>query len=104
MSLDVMMQITHAEAEGKTLKSEEAAKAKQLVAQAEAQGQGRLSKAKVEAQGQVAQLLVEAEERAAVRAKAAMAETEAACQALHQTAQSQMDQAATLIVRRVVNG
>lgn len=104
MSLDVMQQITQAEAQGKLRKTEEATRAKQLIAQGEAQSQGKLAQAKVEAQAQVAQLLLEAEERAAVRSKAAMAETEAANQALHQVAQAHMDQAATLIVRRVVNG
>ena len=103
MSLEAIKQVTQAEAETKQRKAEAIAAAKKLVADAEQSGKQVLQNACNQAEAKARELMLQAEERAAVRVAEIAAQSKQECAALCSTAESKLDEAAALIVRRVVS-
>ena len=102
-ALDAIKKVTQAEAESKQRKAEAIAAAKKLVAQAEQEGKQTLQNACAAAEAQAKEFMVRAEERAAARAAEIAAQSERDCAALCSAAETKLDEAAALIVRRVVS-
>lgn len=103
MPLEAMKRVTETEQQGQRRKAEAAAAAKKTVADAERAGLAALEEARAKAEAQVAGLMREAEAKAAKHTEQVTAETKKACDTLRKAAAGRMDQAAALIVRRVVN-
>ena len=103
MSLEAIKQVTQTEQDCAQRKLDAAQAAKRTVADAEKAGQAALDARRGEAQAKVKAMLAEAEAKAGVQADAVRADTAKACAALKQSAQQKLEQAAELIVRRVVN-
>ena len=98
MSLEAVQKVTETEQKARARKAE----AKKLIADAERQGRERLSAAKAEADAQVKVMLTKAEESAAKHSEAVMEETRRSCDSLRQAAEGKLEDAAALIIRRVV--
>ena len=103
MSLEAMEQVTKVEEALRQRKSEAAAQAKQLVAQAEREGKQALESIRAQVEAQAKEQMAQAEERANRRAVQLQEESQEACAALRAAARERLDQAARVIVRRVVN-
>jgi V/A-type H+-transporting ATPase subunit G/H len=103
MSLDAIKQVTQAETETKQRKADAAAAAKKLVADAEDAGKQTVRDARAKAEAEVKQQMAQAEARAAERAAGIVKQGKQECDALRNTAQGRLEQAADLIVRRVVS-
>lgn len=103
MSLEAIKQVAQTEAETKQRKAEAVAAAKKLAADAEQAGRETLRSACAAADASAKELLVQAEERAAVRAAEIAAQSKQDRAALCSAAESRLDEAAALIVRRVVS-
>ena len=119
MSLEAIKKVAQTEAETKQRKAEAAVTAKKLVADAEQAGNESLRKAqripadmrhlealrkaRTEAEAKSRELLAKAEERAAVRTAEIAAQSKQECAALCSAAESKLEEAAALIVRRVVS-
>lgn len=104
MSLEVIKQVAELEQTCAQRKADAAAAAKRAVADAEKAGQAMLDARRGEAEAQVKTMMSEAEARAAEQAKAVQEETERSCNELKDRAETQLEAAAALIVRRVVTG
>ena len=103
MSLDAMKQVTQAEQNTRYEKAEAAAAAKRAVADAERDGKVRLQEARAQAESQAREMLAQAEEKAARHTDEVLAQTRKTCDELREKAEGRLDEAAALIVRRVVN-
>ncbi len=103
MSLEAIKQITLAEEECAQRKASALHSAKKPVADAEKAGQSLLESKRAEAEAQAAALLTDAEAQAAAPLAEIREETNQACSALTTSAEAHLDEAAELIVRRVVN-
>lgn len=103
MSLEAIKQVAQTEAETKQRKAEAVAAAKKLVADAEQAGKETLRSARAEAETKAKELLVQAEERAAVRTAEIAAQSKQECVNLRSAAEHKLEEAAALIVRRVVS-
>ena len=103
MSLEAIKQVAQTEAEVKQRKTEAVAVAKKLIAEAEQTGKQSLQTACADAEAKTKALMVQAEERAAVRAAEIAVQSKQDCAALCSTAENKLDEAAALIVRRVVS-
>ena len=73
------------------------------VRDAERTGQQLLEQARQKAEGEVRDAMANAEKNAAARAKKILAENAKACDQLCSAAESHLDAAAALIVKRIVN-
>lgn len=102
MSLEVIKLVTQTERECEQRKLDAIQAAKRTVAEAEKAGQAMLAERRAEAEAQVKAALSKAEAGAAVQAQAVQDETQRSCNALRAAAEQQLEQAAELIVRRVV--
>ena len=102
MSLEAVQRVTEAEEKARARRAEAAEACRKLVADAEAAGQARLDQARREAEAQAAKALADAEAAAATDAQAVEQETQKACDTLRQAAAGRLDDAAALIIRRVV--
>ena len=98
MSLEAVQKVTETEQKARARKAEAVEQAKKLIADAERQGRERLSEADV----QVKVMLTKAEESAAKHSEAVMEETRRSCDSLRQAAEGKLEDAAALIIRRVV--
>lgn len=103
MSLEAVKQVTQAEEQGKAEKAKAAQEAKRLVAGAEKAGRQAVLDARANAEAEVRQMIAEAEQSASgdmaqIRAKAA-----ADAQQLRKQAEGRLEEAASLIVRKVVD-
>lgn len=103
MSMDAIQKVTETERSGQDRKAEAAAAAKKLVADAQRAGEALLEETRREVEAENKALLKQAEERAAKAAAKALEEAETQAKAMCQAAESKLDAAAELIVRRVVN-
>ena len=103
MSLEAIKQITQAEQSWTEHKAEALQAARKTVADAEKAGQALLESRRSEAQAQVKAMMADAEAKARIQAQQVQAETARRCEALKASARQQLDTAAELIVRRVVN-
>lgn len=103
MSLEAIRQITQAEACAKQRKTDAAVAAKKIISDAYFAGEEKLRSAAATADAQVRQIILQAEERAARRAEEISSQSKAGCAALCSAAEIKLDDAAALIIRRVVN-
>lgn len=101
--MEAIQKVTQAEAESKQRKADAIADAKKLVAQAEQAGAQTLRNVCAEAEAKAKELMTQAEERAAARAAEIAAQSKQDCAALCNAAEGKLEQAAALIVRRVVS-
>ena len=102
LSLEVIRQITEAEKSWEQRKAEAVQAAKRSAAEAEKAGQAMLEQARSDAEAKVKAALADAEAQAAEEAQAVQDETVRSCNALKAAAEQRLEQAAQLIVRRVV--
>lgn len=102
MSMDAIKQVTDSEAQAREIKAQAQAQAQALLAQARKDAQAALEQAKKDAQAQVKALMERTEAQAGEELQKTLAGFDAQCQALKDRAGEHMDQAAALIVGRVV--
>lgn len=103
MSLEAIKKVAESEQNSAQRKAEAAQQAKKLVADASREGEALLASARQKAEAQVKIFMTEAEEKAAKHTAEVMKDTQRACEELKQAASARLDEAAALIVRRVVN-
>lgn len=103
MSLDAIKQVTQKEQDSQDRKAEAAAAAKRSIADAQRDGKARLQEVRAQAERQVRELLVQAEEKAARHTDEVLEAKRTDCGVLRKKAEGRLDEAASLIVRRVVN-
>lgn len=103
MALEAIKKVAETEQVSSQRKAEAAQNAKKLVAEAEKAGQEMILGVRREAEVKSRELMTEAEQKAAVGAKGVAADMEKTCNALRQKAEGRLEDAAALIVRRVVN-
>ena len=102
MSLEAVQKVTESEQRAQQEKVQAAETAKRLVGEAEKAGKERLAAARSEAEAKVKDLVAQAEARAAVRTETVMEETRRTCDELRQTASDRLEDAAALIIGKVV--
>lgn len=103
MSWEFIQQVTQTEADAKQRKVDAAVTAKKIISDAHLAGEEALRSTVATANAHVKQIMLQAEERAARRAEELASQSKADCAALCSAAESKLDEAAALIVRRVVN-
>ncbi len=103
MSIEAIQQVTQTEksAQEKILAAN--AQARQIIRDAEQAGQLLLEQARKEAETQARNSMTQAEAQAAQRTQEVLAENKNVCLALSQKAQTRLDDAAVLIVKRIVS-
>lgn len=102
MSLEAIQEITRVEKEAQEGRAAAEAEAREIVAAAEREGQALLVRAREEAVEDGKQRMRGAEERAAVRAEEIRRQAEQEGGALRQAAEAHLEEAADLIIGRVV--
>ena len=102
MSLNAIQKVTEAEQSAQAGKAEAIAAAKKLVADAQRAGDALVEQARAKAEAENKALLRQAEERAAKAAEATLEQARQEAQAMCRAAEGRLDQAADLIVGRVV--
>lgn len=103
MSIEAIQQVTQAEASAQEKKLAAYAQAKQIIREAERAGQLLLEQARQKADLENRAAMAQAEQNAALRAKQVMSDNVNACNLLCSAAESRLDAAAALIVKRIVN-
>ena len=103
MSLEAIQKVTEVEKQMQMLKSAADVEARQSVSDAERKGLLHLQDVRAEAAEQGKLYLKEAEKRAEAKAAEILSTVVAESDALRQKAEKYLDEAAELIVRRVVN-
>ena len=103
MSIEAIQQVTQAEASAQEKKLAAYAQAKQIIREAERAGQLLLEQARQKAETETREAMANAEKNAAKRAKQVLAENTNACNLLCSAAESRLNEAAALIVKRIVN-
>lgn len=103
MSIEAIQQVSQAEASAQEKKLAAYAQAKQLVKDAERAGQLLLEQARQNADALTREAMAQAEKAAAVQAKQVLSDNAGACKQLCSAAESRLDAAAALIVKRIVN-
>lgn len=102
MSLEVVKSISDAEENARQAKAAALASAKTAIAEAEKMGQNAVTEAILRAEEAVKNLLKAADEKAAEHALALKSDTSNRQAAIRAAAGSRLDQAALLIVERIV--
>ena len=102
MSLEAIKTISEAEARSQQAVADASAAAKRSVAEAERAAQAAIAQARQKAEEETAALLKASDERAAENAEKLRENTFNKCAAMTARAERLLDQAASLIVRRVV--
>ena len=102
MALEEIKKVTETEQAAQSRKAEAAAEAKRLVAQARRDGETALAQARQEAEAQAAAMMAQAEEEAAAHTAQVLEDKRAQCREMEAAAEKRLDEAADLIVRRVV--
>lgn len=103
MSIEAIQQVTQAEASAQEKKAAAYAQAKQMVKEAERAGQTLLEQTRQDAEKKNREAMTAAEQNAAVRAKKVLSDNAGVCKQLCSAAESRLDAAAALIVKRIVN-
>lgn len=103
MSLEAVKQVTDAEQNAKVRKAQAVQEARKLSADAEREGAAAVDAARRSAQLKVEQLMEQAERNAAAHTAQVVRETEGKCDELRAQAQTRLEQAASLIVGKVVD-
>ncbi len=104
MSLEAVKKVTQAEQDAKARKAQSVVDARKLVADAEKAGAQFVAQAQAKARTESAGMMEQAEANAAAHLNKVIRETEGACDQLRAEAQKRLAKAASLIVRRVVDG
>ena len=103
MSLEAIKKVAQTEADAKQRKAEALVAAKKMVSDAQLAGEQTLRSACAEADTKTKELMRQAEERAAGRAAEIAAQSKEECAILRSAAENKLEDAAALIVRRVVS-
>ena len=103
MSLEAITSVTTAEQESKNAIAAAQTQARQLLADAQAAGKAALDAARAKADSELEQLRVKATEKSRTDGQALNTELEQERQALRRKAEARLEEAATLIVERIVN-
>jgi vacuolar-type H+-ATPase subunit H len=103
MSFQDIQKVTETEQGTKAKKAEAQAEAKQIVAAAHKAGAALVADARAKAEEQAKAMMTRAEQAAQEQTKLTLEANDAACQGMRRQAKGQLDKAADLIVRRVVN-
>lgn len=104
MSLDAIKIVSSAEQSAKERLQAGQAEAKKLVSEAETSGRTLKERRQTEADAEVRRLMDETEKQAERNAAKILSQTQAKCGEMRVLAEAKLDQAAALIVGRVVNG
>ena len=102
MSLEAVQMVTETEQRALQRKAEAVEAAKKLVSDAERAGKERVVAARTDAEAQARQMMTRAEEAAAKHTETVMEETRRSCDDLRRAAEGKLEDAAALIIRRVV--
>lgn len=103
MSLEAVKQVTMTEEQARAQKAEAVQEAKRLVAEAEKVGRQILLDAQTKAAAEVKALIAQAEQAASDDAAKVEAQAAADAQQLRSKAEGRLEEAASLIVRKVVD-
>ena len=103
MSFEAITSIAQAEAEAKATVAAAEAKAKQLLAEAETAGKAAVEAANAKADSELAELRRQADEKAMTEAEGLSKETENKKAALRVKTEARLENAAALVVERIVN-
>ena len=102
MFLEAVQMVTETEQRALQRKAEAVEAAKKLVSDAERAGKERVAAARTDAEAQARQMMTRAEEAAAKHTETVMEETRRSCDDLRRAAEGKLEDAAALIIRRVV--
>ena len=102
MSLEAVQMVTETEQRALQRKAEAVEAAKKLVSDAERAGKERVAAARTDAEAQARQMMTRAEEADAKHTETVMEETRRSCDDLRRAAEGKLEDAAALIIRRVV--
>ncbi len=102
MSLEAVQKVAESEQKAMQRKNEAIDSAKKLVADAERAGKDRVAAARAAAEAEAKQMMAQAEEKAHTHTETVMEETRRSCDDLRRTAEGKLEDAAALIIRRVV--
>ena len=103
MSFEDIQRVTRTEEDTREKRAQAQAQARQIVADAQKAGAAAVEAAKRQARDQVRQWLDEAEALGREQTAQMLAANDQACQAMCRQARGRLDEAAELIVRRVVD-
>ncbi len=103
MSFEDIQRVTRTEEDTREKRAQAQAQARQIVADAQKAGAAAVEAAKRQARDQVSQWLDEAEALGREQTEQMLAANDQACQAMCRQARGRLDEAAELIVRRVVD-
>lgn len=103
MALEAVKLVAQAEQQSKDRKAEAALEAKKRLADAEKAGMDALATTKKQADAKVKELLAQADKDAAEDATKIKQQADADCAALRTNAKKRLEEAASLIVRKVVD-
>lgn len=102
MALEVIQTVTQAEAKAKADREAAAAQARQRLADAQRAAKQTVEQTRQQAREEARQMMAQAEEKAAEATREALEQAEKDCEALKQNARERLEEAAQLIVGRVV--
>lgn len=103
MPIEALRTITDAEESAQSLKLKAAAKAKQIVADAQKTGEDAVATARMRAEREVERIRSEKAEQGKAKATAQTSELDKQISELRRKAEGRLDEAAQLIVERIVN-
>lgn len=103
MALEAIQAVTAAETQAKSDREVAAAQAKQLLADAQREARQTVEQARQQAQAQARQMMAQAEDKAAGLTRQVLEQASQDCEKLKQDARGRLDEAAQLIVEKVVN-
>lgn len=102
MALEAIQTVTQAEARAKADREAAAAQAKQRLTDAQREAKQTVEQVRQKAREEARQMMAQAEEKAAQATREALEQAGQDCEALKQSARGRLEQAAQLIVGRVV--
>ena len=102
MALEAIQTVTQAEAKAKADREAAVVQAKQKVADAQREAKQAVEQARQQAREEARRMMAEAEDKAAKLTQEELARAAADCVALRQNARGRLEEAAQLIVGRVV--
>ena len=103
MAVEAIQKVTQTEQDAKRRKEEATAESKQKVLVAQRAAQRLLEDAHSEAEAEARQMMARAEDEAVRLTQEALEQAARECEAMKQAARLRLDQAAQLIVEKVVN-
>ena len=103
MVMDSIQEVTEMEARAKERRDAAVAKNKQLLLDTQKEARQIVAKARQEGEAKARQMMAEAEAQAAEATEQVLVQARQACETLKADARTHLDQAAELIVEKVVN-